>query len=294
MLLTFRQLEILLAIADAESLSGAAARLGISQPSVSEAAKRIEAELGVRLFNRRGNGAVLTEDGRHAALVAREMVRNFTTALESIANRATGLRRRIVLAGLPSISCAIVPRAVRDFQRSHLGIEICLHDVVHERAVALVKDGVADMAITIRPPNNDDFDFHPLGTDMFALICNRTHPLALKRRVTWKEIARHPFVALAQTSSVRRITDAAFIAQELAMAPRYEVEQIPSAAALVAGGLGVLGAADAHLRNVPYRRDRRPRIGGPSDAAAYRHAYASWSGYDTSYDRSDGGDGREL
>ena len=52
MYLTVRQLETLVAVADASSFTEAAAQLGISQPSLSETIKRVEEELGVRLFER--------------------------------------------------------------------------------------------------------------------------------------------------------------------------------------------------------------------------------------------------
>ena len=67
----------------------------------------------------------------------------------------------------------------------------------------------------------------------------RDHPLARKKTVRWKDLAGLDFIATTRISSVRRLTDAAFIHAETAIEPRYEVEQIPSAVALVEAGLGV-------------------------------------------------------
>ena len=85
--LTHRQLEVLVAAADSESFSAAAQRLGISQPSLSESIRRIEREIGASLFERTTRSLKLTEDGRHAASVAREAVRDFKAALERLASR---------------------------------------------------------------------------------------------------------------------------------------------------------------------------------------------------------------
>ena len=85
--LTYRQFEILIAAAEAGSFSAAAQRLKISQPSLSESIRRIEREIGARLFERTTRSLKLTPEGRHAASVARDAVRDFRHALERLASR---------------------------------------------------------------------------------------------------------------------------------------------------------------------------------------------------------------
>src|SRR5918997_2179160 len=111
MYLTVRQLETVVAVADAASFSQAAAELGISQPSLSETIKRVEEELGVRLFERTTRSLSLTPEGEHAVVVAREAVRDFHMALASIADRTHGRRGKITVAALPSVTCAVLPSA---------------------------------------------------------------------------------------------------------------------------------------------------------------------------------------
>jgi LysR family carnitine catabolism transcriptional activator len=237
--LTVRQLEILIAAADAATFSEAARNLGISQPSLSEAVRRMEGEIGTRLFNRHTRAVALSADGRHTVAIAREILREFRLGLESIADRSRARRARVTVAALPSVACAVLPAAVQRLLREHPGTEIALHDVLHERAIALVTDGVADLALTVRPASLDGLDFVELGADVLHLVCRRDHALASKRRPAWRDIAGQPFVALARTSSVRRLTDAAFVHAGVTIEPAYEAEQIPSAAALVEAGLGV-------------------------------------------------------
>src|SRR5690606_6211817 len=60
-----------------------------------------------------------------------------------------------------------------------------------------------------------------------------------KEKVSWRDLAPYPFVGLSRGSSVRRMTDAAFVNREIFVEPAYELEQIPSAVALVEAGLGI-------------------------------------------------------
>ena len=81
---TLRQMEILVAAAEAATFSAAARKLGISQPSLSESIRRIELAIGVVLFARTTRSLKLTEDGRRAAVIARELMQDFKRGLESL------------------------------------------------------------------------------------------------------------------------------------------------------------------------------------------------------------------
>ncbi len=237
--LTHRQFEVLIAAAETESFSAAAQRLGISQPSLSESIRRIEREMGVRLFERTTRSMKLTPEGVHAASVAREIVRDFKRALDRLASRGNDRHSRISIAALPSIAGAVLPAAINAFRREHSGVDLALHDIQHERALALVIDGTADVAVTLKPAAHDDLTFTGIGSDIAHLVCRADDPLARQKSVRWRDLSGRPFIGFTQISSVRRITDAAFVHAEIAIEPRYLVEQIPTAVALVEAGLGV-------------------------------------------------------
>ena len=237
--LTFRQFEILVSAADAESFSAAAQQLKISQPSLSETIRRIEQELGTRLFDRTTRSLKLTDDGRHAAAIAREIVRDFRRALDRLSSQGAETQGKITVAALPSIACAALPAALGNFRRENSAIEIVLHDVQHERALSLVAEGIADFAVTIKPAKRSDLSFDEITSDVAHLVCRKDHPLARSKTIRWRELSGYPFIGITRISSVRRLTDAAFVNAETALEPLYEVEQIPSAIALVEAGLGV-------------------------------------------------------
>ena len=236
---TIRQLEILVAAADAETFSKAAAALAITQPALSETIRRVETELGFRLFDRTTRSLKLTADGRQAVATAREVVRDFRDAVGNLVASAGARRSRLAIAALPSVACAVLPWALRNFARRHPDVEVTIHDVQHERALGLLADGIADIAVTFRPAKLDGFTFEEVAADAMHLVCRRDHPLAARKRVRWRDVDAYPFIGMTGISSVRRLTDAALITAAAQSPMRYEVEQIPSAVALVEAGLGV-------------------------------------------------------
>jgi LysR family carnitine catabolism transcriptional activator len=91
----------------------------------------------------------------------------------------------------------------------------------------------------LKPAPAEGLSFEGIGFDVAHLVCRRDHPLARRRRLQWHDVGDYPFIGITRISSVRHLTDAAFVHGELAIEPRYEVEQVPSAVALVEAGLGV-------------------------------------------------------
>ena len=237
--ITLRQLQVFVAASRARSFSEAADKLGISQPSLSGTIGKIETQLGFRLFDRTTRSLLLTSDGRDLAAVAEDLVRDFEVALGGIAARSAGKRGRVSVAVLPSVAATILPGALRAFVKEYPEVDIAIHDVLQDRAVALLRNGVVDFAVTTQAASYPELQFEDLGSDPFFLVCKRNHPLTAKKAVAWRELAAFPFIALSSTTSVRRFAEAAMGQSDVMIRPRYEVEQILSAVTLVAAGLGV-------------------------------------------------------
>src|SRR5438128_10486986 len=107
-----RHLRYFLAVAGAGSFSRAADRLGISQPSVSQQMRDLEAGLGVSLFQRRGKRILLTSAGlifqKHACALLRQL-ENF---LDELSSHSAQLRGALHLVIVPFIDAALVPRSL--------------------------------------------------------------------------------------------------------------------------------------------------------------------------------------
>lgn len=240
MRITIRQLEMLVTLGDTLSFTKASEILEVTQPSVSEAIKRIEQELGIVLFKRTTRTLTLSPEGEHAVAIAREILNNYRHGVKAIQERAEEKARRLVIATLPSITVSLLPQALKKLNRLFPRIEIDVHDVQHDIAIQMLKDGVVHMALTVNVVNDDVFEFHHIGYDPMLLICDEAHPLWKQRAApTWRQLATWPLVTLSKDSSVRLLTDSAFMQHGLVCNPTYEVHQIPSAIALVEAGLAI-------------------------------------------------------
>ena len=212
-----RVLRTSLAVCRERSISGAARRLAVSQPSVSVAITQLENRLGCSLFKRGRQGIVLTEAG--VALMRRaEMLEALLhEAAEAVRLAQQGARGPLRIGGTPGALVSLVPTAVMAMEAdSHMALHIVeapdatLTDLLRrgEIEVAVVTTGIE------RPPA--DIDERDVARDPFALIVGRAHD-GLGPSVTLRETATMGWVLPQAAGAFHRQIDALFLGAGVAV-----------------------------------------------------------------------------
>ena len=237
---TPQQLDIFRRVAEAGSFTGAAKALGVSQPALSRAVRLLEAQVGARLFDRDSRNVALTPAGAALLPVASRMVGAFTGELGEFAQFVAGRSGRLSIAALPSIAAVLLPRALRRFTAAWPGIGIEILDGLSGSIVDAVLSGQADIGLTAQPGADQALSYVNLLSDEFGLVCLADDALAAGTdAVPWSSFADRPFIAMAKASSVRAMTDAAFLQIGLSVDARYECAFLGTTGALVAAGFGI-------------------------------------------------------
>ncbi|TBW34862.1 LysR family transcriptional regulator [Siculibacillus lacustris] len=236
---TPQQLAAFLEVAETASFSEAASRLSLSQPALSRTIRVIEETLGARLFDRDTRNVALTPAGHELAPIAARIVREFDSSFSELARFVTGRSGRVVIATLPSMAAVLLPGAIARFRETRPDVDFQILDA-HSGAVQdAVADGRAEIGLTARPSPDRQLAYHPLMTDEFGLVCRRDDPLAAEAEVSWRVFADRPFIAMSPGSSVRAITDSAFLQHAVPVATLFECGFLATARALVDARLGI-------------------------------------------------------
>lgn len=236
MSLTVRDIEYFLAVVRRGALSGAAQEMGVTQPAVTKAIQRVEAEFGVVLFERSGRGVTLNSAGLraaeqlerlHAAHADTRMLANEMRAQEA------GLLRigaTDVTGGGPVVTAITTLLAQRPGMRIRL--QYGRSDVLAAQVMA------ADLDAAIVPA----YDGQPLpgerttlSSDPMRLVARRGHPLTRRSRVAIADLVPYGWIIGSQSSAAFRAAASVFAAQGLPV-PHVVVE-VPYASALGAGVL---------------------------------------------------------
>jgi DNA-binding transcriptional LysR family regulator len=264
-----RQLEAVLALVEYGSFVAAAARLRISQPALTRSVKRLETELGVRLFDRTTRRVQVTAAGREFAAVAERMLNDLGITVQSVREVAQERRGLIVLSSVMSVAGAALPRVIAAYRTDRPGVEIHVRESVHGSVLEDVRSGVADFGIGYVDELPDFAVGSPLGRETFSVVMSARHRLAGRRKLSLADLAEQPIVALPTDSRTRRTLDAAAAMAGVSLRQMVVVTQIATLLGLVAAdvGIGIVprgsirGPAARGLRAVPLEPRLVRRIG---------------------------------
>ena len=265
-----RQLQIFRRVAQAGSFSEAAASLHLSQPATSDAIRKLEQTLEVRLFDRSTRRIFLTPEGRELLRLSGRLLDEFEVITGDFRDYLARRRGRIVVAALPSLAAVTLPPALAVLKASYPGVDVSLRDTLHDEIQELVASGGADFGLTVAPRPGRELAFRPLIVDRFVLVCPPDHELAGRRQVSWTQVVRYPMVGMAHSSSVRQHIDAACAKAGISLRNEYDPEHLATVGALVREGLGIAALPSlttqllsfANLAEVPIVRPRVDRTMG--------------------------------
>src|SRR6202795_4351078 len=195
-------LRMFLAVAHERSFSRAAAKVHRTQPAVSQAVRRLEADVGEQLFDRSSKNGTLTEAGRVLQNYGQRLVR-LAEETESAVRELRDLRRGRVLIGANEAAVhTLLPLIVR-FRQRFPDIAADVRRVPARQIAVEVQQGSLDFgALTFHPSEAGLLEV-PVGTDELVLLVPPSHRLAHRRQGGVEDIAEERLVAHNDPSPAR-------------------------------------------------------------------------------------------
>src|SRR5207247_4762851 len=198
-----QSLKIFLAVAHERSFSRAAAKVHRTQPAVSQAVRRLEADLGEELFDRSSKSGTLTDAGKVLHNYGQRLVR-LAEETESAMRELRDLRRGRVLIGANEAAVHTLLPLVARFRQRYPDIAIDVRRVPARQIAVEVQQGSLDFgALTFHPQEPGLLEV-PVGSDELVLLMPPSHALAERRQVSMEEVAREPLVAHHDPSPARQ------------------------------------------------------------------------------------------
>jgi LysR family transcriptional regulator, carnitine catabolism transcriptional activator len=256
-----RQLSYVLAVVDQGSFTKAAAELQIAQPSLSQAIRGLEAELGIELFVRRARPVRLTEAGQALVEPARRAVRDLGTARAAV-DAVRGLSGgHLDLVSLPTLSIDPVAGIVGRFRQAHPDVVVRLLEPEDAADVAnLVRAGACELGICDLPlPDPAGLLAHRLATQGYQVVLppgprprpapprpgSQPPPNRVEPRMALAELAELALVTTPPGTSTRRVVDDALAGIGRTTRVAVETDHRESLIPLVLAGAGVAVVPDS-------------------------------------------------
>jgi DNA-binding transcriptional LysR family regulator len=236
-----RQAQHLVAVADEQSFTRAAQRLGYVQSAVSISIQSLERELGIRLFDRTTR-RVATTDAADALLpAAREMLAAADRVYDIAAEVRGVLRGTLRIGIMQAFAFADVPRLLGDFHREHPNVEIEIRPAIGGSAAMLedLRSGALDIAFIAVVDLPRQVNVEPLAEEELVLVCHPGSGLAGQTTIALQRLAEASFVDFPPGWAVRTVVDRAFAQSGLARRVTIEVGDVATCLQLLRQGLGV-------------------------------------------------------
>lgn len=234
-----RQLEMLRAIAETGSFTGAGEKLHVSQSAISRQIKLLEDELNEPLFSRSGRRVRITPAGEALLQLSHRVFADVNETRRLIGERQRVLSGTLRLAAGMTVCLYVYPLVIKDFRRHHPKVEIKLVTGPTPRLVRRLKTGAIDLALLTLPLDEPDLETIPVLREELLLVMPRDHPLASKKRVSPQDLVRQPFVVYESGSNTRRVLDRFFTSARIEPRIVLETENVEILKALVRIGLGL-------------------------------------------------------
>lgn len=233
-----RQVEYALAVAEHGGFTRAAAARHVAQPSLSQAVRILERELGSPLFHRLGRHITLTAAGEAFLGPARQMLRDIDT-LRAAVTEVVGIRAgRLDLVALSTLAVDPLADLIGTFRRAHPGVTVRLAEPEDARAVIeMVRDGRCEIGMAAEPIPDDLEVAAAVAQEIFA-VCSPGTRLDRRGRLPIRRLASMPLVTTPPGTSTRRLVDDALSGAEITPLIAVETGHREAIVPLVLAGAG--------------------------------------------------------
>ena len=205
--MNLRALKCCVEIARLGSFTRAAQALHIAQPALSMAVTRLEAELGVMLFNRAGRQVSVTEEGRCFLARAESALQELDMARQELRDMANLERGEIRLGVPPMFGIHYMPELLSDFRQRYPGIVMSVFEGSADEISALLKQRRIDVALLEARRVDGSWESTLLGEDEMVLCMSSQHGLADEARIEARQLQDMDMVVFDQSFIQRHLLD---------------------------------------------------------------------------------------
>lgn len=249
--MTIRHLKVFIAVAETGTMSAAAEKLYLSQPSVSQAIRELESHYQVLLFERLSKKLFITEAGKRLYSYAKPVAAQFDLIEENMTQEARLQRLRV--GATVTVGSSLLPYFIRDLKEACP--DTVLYSYVNNTRIIEKKllDMELDVAVVEGRIRHPDLVSIPLVHDMLVLACSRRHPFAGRASLPVQELEGQDFVMRESGSGTRELFEDFLSRHRLSIQTVFE-ESSPDAIRNVIKINNCLGVVSIRLLEEDIRR----------------------------------------
>lgn len=233
------QLRYFVAVAEHRNFSRAAEQMRVAQPSLSQQIQKLEAEMGQPLFDRLARGVRPTEAGRRLLPCAHKILTDLAEARRCADDCRDGVSGTVSIGVIPTIAPYALRSILTACRAEHAALKVEVLEDVTENLVRALDDSEIDLAIVSTCRNGAAVHRELWAREPFLAVLPETHPLAKRKRLSWKSLPNEPVLMLHETHCLSRQIKRWCGRHGICLRAALPAVQLSTIVAMVAAGQGI-------------------------------------------------------
>lgn len=235
---TFRQFQILVTVYDEASVTRAAEKLFLTQPSVTMQIQKLQDTVGVELVYQHGRQIKFTSAGELIVKRARQLLTDYADLGRELQLIKDGDQGSLTL-GLVTTSKYIIPFLIGDFADQYPNVDVQFNLGNRQQIIDRKVKDLDDFYVFSHPPQDPALECMPILENKFVAIAAQDHPLSSLTNLTLQHLCQAPLLVREPGSGTRLSMDEYFSSQHLSPNIRMTIESNEAIKHAVISGLGV-------------------------------------------------------
>ncbi|KGJ49755.1 LysR family transcriptional regulator [Clostridium sp. NCR] len=248
--MNLQQLEYFKAIAETENFTKASKELSVTQPALSKAISKLEEELKVSLFEKKGRNIKLTEYGEVFLTYSNKALIEIENGIKTIGNMLTEKNETIFISSTPRIGGYFMHLIISDFLNEYPNVKFQFNQQLAQEVINDLSMGNIDIGFYDSKDideNKSEIESIPVKKQDYVLIVPKKHKFASRNEISLKELKNESFIAFCENSKEKLMS----YTEILGYAPKISIQPDGANIGSAVEGLVSMGAGISIVPNTP-------------------------------------------
>lgn len=186
--MTLQQLEYIVALDEYRHFVTAAEHCFVSQPNLTMQVKKLEEEVGVKIFDRNKKPLQPTEIGKEVIIRARQILRESRQLTEFVSHEKESMEGELSIGIIPTLAPYLLPKLLPIFIKENPKIHLKIQEVQTGQIISQIKSGIIDIGLLVTPISETEIKEIPIFYEPFLLYLPEKHRLFHEKLLLAEEL----------------------------------------------------------------------------------------------------------
>ncbi len=186
--MTLQQLEYIVALDEYRHFVTAAEHCFVSQPNLTMQVKKLEEEVGVKIFDRNKKPLQPTEIGKEVIIRARQILRESRQLTEFVSHEKESMEGELSIGIIPTLAPYLLPKMLPLFIKENPRIHLKIQEVQTGQIISQIKSGIIDIGLLVTPISETEIKEIPIFYEPFLLYLPAQHRLFHKKLLVAEDL----------------------------------------------------------------------------------------------------------